>query len=428
MAEQNPVFTKCAWRLIPFMVLLYVVSFIDRSNVGYAALTMNKDLGFSPKIFGFGAGMFFVGYALFQLPANVILERIGAKRWMFCILAVWGLLSAANAMVKGPMSFYTLRFLLGVAEAGFTPGMILYLTFWFPRAYLARVTANFMIGIPLSYAIGGPISGLVLGMGDVGGLRSWQWLFLIEGIPAFLLSLAVLKLLPDGPRDAAWLTVEEKNVIATRLAVEMSPGKHDLWAALRDSRLLALGLANFVFQASAYGVAIWLPQIVHAMGFSNVMTGFILVVPFWAGACAMILCGRSSSSRGERIWHTAVPWLIAAVCFVIASVAQSHWTTLAALTIASIGVFSAYGPFFSLPPSFLRSTAAASGIALCSTLGSLGGFFGPSLMGVLREGSGDYATGMVAVAIGFVLAALIVLAVGRALALRPSTIQPAISR
>jgi ACS family tartrate transporter-like MFS transporter len=417
-AGEDHVFVKCAWRLIPFMGLLYLVSFIDRSNVGYAALTMNKDLGFSPTVFGFGAGVFFVGYALCQVPANLILERVGAKRWVFCILVVWGALSASNALVQGPTSFYVLRFLLGVAEAGFFPGMLLYLTYWFPRAHLARFTANFMVAIPLSFAVGGPLSSVILGMEGVAGVHGWQWLFLVEGVPAVLLAFAVLKLLPDGPRDAPWLTVNEKQEIAARLAAEDSPGGRVLWRALCDPRVLSLGLANCAFQACAYGVVLWLPQIVQAMGFSNLATGFVVALPFVAGAGAMILGGRSSSRNDERHWHVALPWLLAAAAFAVASLVHSNSIVLAALAFGLIGIYAAYGPFFSLPPSFLRGTAAAGGIGLFNMLGSLGGFLGPALIGILRERSGDYATGMAAIAGGFVLAAFIVLAVGRAMAPR----------
>lgn len=424
--SEHQIFTKCAWRLIPFMVLLYLVNFIDRNNAGFAALTMNADLGFSPTVFGLGAGIFFVGYALFQVPANVILERVGARRWVFCILALWGLLSASNALVQSPLSFYVVRFLLGVAEAGFFPGMLLYLTYWFPRAYLARFTANFMVAIPVSFVIGGPLASFILGMDGVAGLHGWQWLFLIEGVPAFLLAFTVLRLLPDGPAHAPWLTSEERKTIAARLAAEEPPGRPDLWSALRDPRVLALGLANFAFQASGYGVGLWLPQIVQAMGFSNFANGFVIVLPFAVGACAMILGGRSSSVRGERIFHVAVPWLLAASGFAVAGVMQSNMTVLAAMTFGWLGYYAAYGAFFSLPSSFLRGTAAAGGIGLFNTVGSIGGFFGPSLFGVLREGSGEYAASMAAAAFGMMLAALIVLAVGRAMTSRPSVTQPTI--
>ena len=288
MTAQDQVFAKCAWRLIPFMGLLYLINFVDRTNVGFAALTMNADLGFSPAVFGFGAGIFFVGYALFQVPANLILERIGARRWVFCILLVWGLLSAANAFVQSAETFYAVRFLLGIAEAGFFPGMLLYLTYWFPRAYLPHFTAAFMVAIPLSFVVGGPLASAILEMDGFAGLRGWQWLFVIEGVPASLLAFAVLKLLPDGPSRARWLTNDEKLTIASRLAAEEPPGHSDLWAALIDPRIIALGVANFCFQAGAYGLALWLPQIVQAMGFSNRATGVVVALVFASGAGAMI--------------------------------------------------------------------------------------------------------------------------------------------
>ena len=256
--SEDRVFAKCAWRLIPFIALLLIVNYIDRLNVGFAALTMNKDLGFSPTVFGFGAGIFFVSYAMLQVPANLILQRACAKRWVFCIMAAWGLISASNALVQSPSGFYAVRVLLGVAEAGFYPGMLLYLTFWFPRVYLARFTAYFMVAISLSAVIGGPLASFILRMDGVAGLHGWQWLFLIEGVPAFLLAFAVLKLLPDGPEDAPWLSIDEKKTIATRLSAEEPQGPRELWPALRDPRLLALGVANFTFQASVYGVGLWL--------------------------------------------------------------------------------------------------------------------------------------------------------------------------
>jgi ACS family tartrate transporter-like MFS transporter len=424
MAEQDQVFVKCAWRLIPFMVLLYLVSYIDRTNAGFAALTMNRDLGFSPAVFGFGAGIFFIGYALFQVPANLILQLIGAKRWVFCILAVWGLLSASNALVRSPASFYVVRFLLGVAECGFFPGMLLYLTYWFPRAYLARFTAYFMVAVPLSFVVGGPLSGLILGLDGVAGLHGWQWLFLSEGLPAFLLSFAVLKLLPDGPAQAQWLSIGEKKAIAARLAAEDVPGRRDLWRALRDPRVLALGLANFAYQYGLFAILLWLPQIVHAMGFSNRATGFVVALPFLVGTAAVILGGRSSSIRGERIWHVALPWLLGASGFVVASVTQSNLIVLVAITFGVIGFFAPYGALFSLPSSFLRGTAAAGGIALFNGMGNFGGFFGPAIIGMLKQGSGDYSTGMMTIALGLVLGAVIVLAVGRALAPRPAVLIP----
>jgi len=426
MAEQHPVFTKCAWRLVPFMMLLYLVAFIDRTNVGFAALTMNKDLGFSPTVFGFGSGIFFVGYALFMVPANVILERIGARRWIFCILAAWGLLSASTALVNSAASFYAMRFSLGVAEAGFFPGMLLYLSFWFPRAYRAQLTANFMVATALATVVGGPLSSVILGLGGVAGLHPWQWMFLLEGIPAILLSFAALKLLPDGPKDALWLTGDEKTIIASRLTAEDKPGPSNLWQGLHDPRVLALCVSGFLMQSCAYGIQLWLPQMIHEAGFTNFATGLVIVLPFFLGACGMILCGRSSFVRGEQIWHAVIPILLASMCLAIASVAQSKLMGLFAVAFGMICYYTSNGPFYSLPSTFLRGSAAAGGIGLFAAAGGLGGFFGPSLIGILKEGSGNYSTAMAAVALGFVLAALIVLAVGRALALRPKIVQPAI--
>ena len=378
MAEQDRVFTKCAWRLIPFMGLLYLVNYIDRTNAGFAALTMNKDLGFSPTVFGFGAGIFFIGYSLFQVPANVILERIGARRWVFCIMAIWGFLAASNALVKTPISFYVVRFLLGMAEAGFTPGMFLYLTYWFPRDYLARVTAQFLIALPLSFVIGGPLSSLILGMDGMTGLHGWQWLFLMEGLPAFLLAFAVLKFLPDGPPHASWLTNGEKETIAARLASEEPAGRTGFWPALRDPRVIALGIAFFAFSAAAYGIYLWLPQIVRAMGFSNTATGFVVASCFVAAIPAMILCGHSSSRRGDRIWHVALPFLLTALCLAVASLAQSNAIVLAALVIGLATNFAAFGAFLSLPSSFLRGTAAAGASVSFAPLATLVVFSGRS--------------------------------------------------
>ena len=413
--DSERLFAKCAWRLIPFMALLYVVNFIDRTNVGFAALTMNADLRFSPAVFGLGAGIFFVGYAIFQIPANLILERLGARRWMFIILATWGLLSASNALVQTSTQFYIVRFFLGVAESGFFPGMLLYLTYWFPRAYLARMTANFMVAIPISFVIGGPLASMILQLDGVAGLKGWQWLFVLEGLPAFLLAFVALRLLPDAPEHALWLTSEEKRTIALRVTSEHVLGRADVWSGLLDPRVFVLGLANFAFQAGAYGAGLWLPQIVRAMAFSNAATGFVVALPFAAGAIAMILCGRSSSKRQERIWHIALPWLVAALGFVAASGVQSTWVVLITLCIAVAGVYAAQGPFFSWPSSFLHGTAAAAGIGLFNTLGNLGAFFGPTLVGVLTQDTGDYTAGLSAVAIFFAVAASIVLALGRAM-------------
>jgi ACS family tartrate transporter-like MFS transporter len=427
MGKQDQVFAKCAWRLIPFMMLLYLTNYLDRVNVGFAALTMNKDLGFSPSIYGFAAGIFFLSYALFQVPANVILERVGARRSVFCIMAAWGALSAATAFVQDPASFYILRFLLGAAEAGVFPGMILYLTFWFPRHYRARFTAIFMAAIPLSSIFGGPLSGLLLGMDGVAGLRGWQWLFLLEGLPACLLSFAVLKFLPDGPDSATWLTEGEKGTIAMRLTAEEPTAKRDLWTGLSDPRVLALGLAGIGSGFASFGSQLWLPQIVQAMGFSNFVTGSIVAAFNVAGMAAMILWGRSSDRRSERIWHMVLPWLVTATGFVVVSLVQNHTIVLMALTLVTVGLLAVLGPFYTLSSSFLSGPAAASGIALVNafTIG-LGGFLGPTVVGKLKEQTGDYAAAMAAMATALVVASVIVSVLGRAMPARPFVVKPTI--
>lgn len=411
-AEQ--VFARCAWRLLPFMMLLYVACFIDRANVGFAALTMNRDMGFSPTMFGFGAGIFFIGYLLFQIPATVLLQRIGARRVIFVLMAVWGLVSASNAFVRGAHSFYALRFLLGAAEAGFSPCMIFYLTLWFPQNWRGRLTATFCGAIPIAVIISGPLSGLILGMDGLDGLRGWQWLFLLQGLPAVLLAFAVLKFLPDGPADAAWLSAAEKNAIAANLGGDATLEDRGLWPALTDPRLIALGLAGFCSACALYGVTLWLPQIIQAMGFSNRATGFVAALPYVASLGGMIVWGRLSDARGERIRHAAATMLLAATGFILASLTANHALQLLGLTLAMVGGLSGIGPFQSFLSSFSRGTAAAGGIALVNTISTVGGFCGPYLIGLLKAQTGSFLVAMAALAGAQLLAAVIVLGVGRA--------------
>jgi ACS family tartrate transporter-like MFS transporter len=417
---EDRVFAKCAWRLIPFMVLLYVVNFLDRVNVGFAALTMNRDLGFSPAIYGFGAGLFFLGYLLFQVPANLILQKIGARRWIFCILAVWGVISVSNAAIQGPTSFYALRFLLGIAEAGFFPGMIFYLTLWFPRGYRARFTATFMTAVPLANIIGAPVSSLILGMNNFSQLAGWQWLFLLEGLPACVLAWAVLRFLPDGPARASWLDESEKATIASRLVREDATTHHELGRALRDPKVLALCPVGLGLSFGNYGVGLWLPQIVQGMGFSNLATGFVVAIPSIGGAIAMILWGRSSDKSGERVRHVAAAALFAAAALGVASFGPSNLIVLIALGFATIGIYAALPTFYSVPSMFLSGTAAAGGIALVNTFGTgLGGFLGPTIMGLLKQQTGGYAAGMAALALGLTLSATILLVMGQGKLPRP---------
>jgi MFS transporter, ACS family, tartrate transporter len=383
MPGPDHVFLKCAWRLVPLMTLLYFVNIMDRVNVGFAALTMNRDLGFSPAVYGFGAGAFFLGYALFQVPANMILERVGARRWIFLILLLWGALSASNAAVSGPTGFYTARIFLGLIESGFYPGMILYLTYWFTKQYRGRLVAIFMAALPLANIVGGPLSSLILGMNGVLRLAGWQWLFLIEAAPAIVLAFAVLKLLPDSPSSAVWLNQDEKDVIAARMQGDDTARHVNFWPVFADARVYALAIVYFGYAVGNYGVGLWLPQIVQGMGVSNLATGFVVAIPYIASVFAMIFWGRSSDRSGERIWHVALPAMLMAACLLIASLAHSNLMIFLALSLVLVGALALQGPFWVLPSTYLGGAAAASGIAFINSIGTGGGgFLGPYFLGL----------------------------------------------
>jgi ACS family tartrate transporter-like MFS transporter len=403
---------------MPFMMLLYLVNYIDRVNVGFAALTMNEALGFTPSIFGYGAGAFFISYALFQMPANAILTKIGARRWIFTIVLAWGAISASCALVQGPLSFYALRFLLGLAEAGFFPGMIFYLVLWFPSEYRARLIALFMSAAPLSFIIGGPLSSLILQMDGTFGLAGWQWLFVIEGIPACLLALLVPVLLPDNPQSAKWLTQDEKTEIARRLSKDNGTEESEFWLVLKNPTVLALGIANFGYAAGHYGAQLWLPQIVQGMGYSTLATGFVTVIPFALAMAAMIYWGRLSDAKGERFAHAGFAIGLAAAGFIAASVSGVEIFVLLGLTVALIGIQAGFGPFYSLPATLLKGPQAAAGVAFVQTIGLTGGFVGSALIGVIKEQTGAYAMGMAVLAFILFASAFVVVMVGRALTAR----------
>jgi ACS family tartrate transporter-like MFS transporter len=417
--HERTIFAKCAWRLLPLILLIYLINYVDRVNVGFAALTMNRDLSFSPAVFGFGAGILFFGYSLFQVPANIILQRVGARRWIFSIMVVWGLLSATTALVHDPISFYVLRFALGVAEAGFFPGILLYLTFWFPQAYLARLIGTFMTGIPLAFVIGGPVSSLLLQMDGIGGLHGWQWLFIMEGLPATLLAFAVLRLLPDGPAHAEWLSAEEKRIVVARLSSEEPHReKIDFLSGLLEPRIWVLGVVLAGMQFGLYGTQLWIPQIVQSLGFTNFATGFVVAFSFLVAGVGMVIWGRSSDLKGERIWHIALPLMLGAGGLLVAGMATETMVVVIGLTVGLIGALAIEGPLFSLPKTFLTGAGAASGIAFLNTIGSLGRFLGPYVVGVLRLITGNYSAGMVAIAGCLLMSAVVALLLGRSMATR----------
>jgi ACS family tartrate transporter-like MFS transporter len=425
MAEQrqDQVFAKCAKRLIPFLMLLYFTNYLDRVNVGFAALTMNRDLGFSPSVYGAAASIFFVSYALFQIPATLFVERLGHRRAISMVMAAWGAISASTALVHEPYGFYAARFLLGVAEAGFFPGIILYLTFWFPREYRARFTAIFMTAIPLSSTFGGPLSGLLLGLDNFHGLRGWQWLFLIEGLPACVLALVVLKLLPDGPAQASFLSEAEKRTIAARLAVERPAAHTSVWPGIFDLRVLLLGLVGTGINSAIFGTQLWMPLIIKSLGYSNLATGFIIAMPYMVGIAIMILVGRSSDRRGERAWHVAISLGIAACGFMIAATASNPYVEIAGLCTVVMGIVGHYGPYYTLASSFFAGRAAPASIAAVNLLSTgLGGFIGPNLIGLLKQWTGGYAAGMLALAVGLGISITLVLTLRRVMAARAPAI------
>lgn len=417
MTSDDALYRKIRWRLLPYLLLLYVVAWFDRVNVGFAALQMNEDLGFSPRVFGFGAGIFFIGYALFEIPSNLILARVGARLWIGRIMVSWGLISIAMLFVTGPVSFYVLRFLLGVAEAGFLPGILFYLGAWFPRAERARAVSWFMVGIPLSTVFGGPIAGALLGLDGRRGLAGWQWLFLLEGLPAVLLGIATWIWLPDTPAHARFLSASEAERVKTRIAAEaaQTASRHapDIRRVLLSPTVWLLGLVLFACQCGSYGLTLWIPQIVRGIsGASDLAVGFISAVPYIAAAIAMILVGASSDRTGERFWHVALPSFIGAAGFAASAFLLSPVPGMLALTIAAVGDLSTRGPFWTLPPRFLTGSALAAGIALVNTMGSLGGFVGPYAVGIIREATGSFTGGML------LLSGLLVLAGGVTLLLR----------
>jgi D-galactonate transporter len=412
-------------RLVPFLILCYFVAYLDRVNVGFAALTMNKELGISPTLYAWGAGIFFIGYFLFEVPSNIILEKAGARRWIARIMISWGILSSFTAVVWNGHSFLVLRFLLGVAEAGFFPGIILYLTYWFPAEHRARIVGAFMVAIPVSSVIGSPVSGYLLNLHGIGGLSGWQWLFILEGLPSIVLGFVVLFYLTDKPAVAAWLPAAEREWLTRRLDEERRHREairhFSLGEALSHPRIIALAIVYFGVVAANYGLSFWLPQIVKGFGLSNVQTGFVTAIPYLVGAIAMVLWGKSSDRMRERKWHVAVAALIGAIGLAASAYLGSPVLTMVALSFAGIGIFSALPVFWTLPTAMLTGTAAAAGIAFINAVGNLAGFAGPYLIGWIKESTGDFSWALLALAAAPLVSAVITLVLGHdhALEARP---------
>jgi ACS family tartrate transporter-like MFS transporter len=404
---------KVRTRLLPFLFALYIVAYLDRINVGFAALEMNREVGLSQAAFGFGAGIFFLGYFLFEIPSNLILRRVGARRWIARIMISWGVTAAAMLFVRGPASFYALRFLLGIAEAGFFPGIIYYLTSWFPQRERARAIALFMTATSLAGVIAGPLSGALLTLHGMGGLSGWQWMFLLEGIPAIAMGIAVWRYLPDHPGEATWLTPAEGAAIIAIInedAVARKVPHADLSQALLSGRVWVLTLFYFLFAFGLYGISFWLPQILKGFGtMSIIAVGFASAIPFAVGGVAMVLVGRSSDRMGERRIHLALCALTGAVGFFAAAYARSPILELACITLAAAGTSSCVGPFWAIPAGILSEGAAAGGIALINSVGNLGGFAGPYLAGFIVQRTHHFPAALVTMGIALALAAAVAL-------------------
>lgn len=405
-------------RLIPLLALAYLLNYIDRVNVGFASLTMNADLGLSAAAYGLGAGLFFVGYFFFEVPSNVILHRVGARIWIARIMVTWGVVASSTAFIQGEIGFYVVRVLLGIAEASFFPGIILYLTYWFPRVERARIVALFFLAVPLSSVVGGPLSTWLNSVGDgaLGFDAGWRFMFFVEGIPAVLLGVAVLWLLPDRPTRARWLPTDQAVALEERIAAEDAAAAgqdRGVAAALRDGRVVALSVVYFGIVFGLYVLAFFLPQIVAGFeqqfgaDYSLVEVGLITAVPYAIASVTMVLWARRSDRSGERPLHVAVPAVVGAVAIAGALYMDSPLLVMACVTVCAIGVFAAIPPFWSLPNAFLTGAGAAAGIGLINSFGNLSGFVGPFVAGWLKDLTGDSRAGMWVVAVMMLMSAAI---------------------
>ena len=415
---EKATYAKVMWRVIPFLFLCYIVAYLDRVNVGFAKLQMSSDLNFSDTIYGAGAGIFFIGYFFFEVPSNVILSKVGAKIWIARIMIVWGLISSGMMFTNSEMTFYVLRFLLGVAEAGFFPGMILYLTYWFPRSRRAKMTASFMTAIAVSGIIGGPISGWILSaMAGVADLKGWQWLFLLEGVPSVLVGIMVLFYLDDNPSKSKWLTSDEKGLLLTRLEQDehakraQGEQSHSFADAFRNGRVWIFCAIYFGIVMGTYGISFWLPQIIkETITKDPFHIGLISAIPWAAAAIAMVVNGHHSDATGERRWHVAGACIIGAIAFAISAMpGVGGWAGIAALTVATAAVMSAVSCFWSLPTGILSGTAAAAGIAWINSVGNLAGYVSPMVVGKIRDATHSMTLALSVLSVSVLIAGLLVI-------------------
>jgi MFS transporter, ACS family, tartrate transporter len=395
---------RVASRLMPALLILYIIAYLDRVNVTFAQDKLESDLGFSGAVYGFGAGVFFIAYFFFEVPSNLALHRFGARKWIARIMLTWGVISGCMALVNSEATFYLVRFLLGVAEAGFFPGMILFLSYWFPGRERAKAVGFFMSAIAISYAIGAPISGFIMSVFDgVAGLSDWQWLFIIEAIPALIAAGFVLFWLDDGPEDAKWLPDDEKRWLAERLEgeekVRLTRERHTVAEVLKDGRVLAFGALYFFMVVNVYGISFWVGEIVGKVGgLSDVGKGFVTAIPYAIAIIGLVLIPRHSDRTGERKLHTAIPLALGAVAFAV-STAVSPVAAIAALAVGLFFLLGAHPVFWAMPAALLSGTAAAAGIAMINSIGNLGGFVGPYLVGVMKDATGSTDGGLLTLAV-----------------------------
>lgn len=410
---------KVGLRLIPFLVLCYFISYVDRVNVGFAALTMNKDIGLSATAFGIGGSLFFIAYVLLEVPSNLAMERFGARRWIARIMISWGLVGVISAFVTGPISFSIVRFLLGAAEAGFFPGVILYLTYWFPKAYRARIVAMFMVAIPLSSFLGSPLSAALLALDGAAGLHGWQWLLIAEAIPAVLLGLATLWVLPDRPAQAGFLNAEERNWLEQSLETERRSasarhaGHGSIWSVLTNKQVWLLAIIYCGSSATSNSLSLWMPQILKEFGLSNIETALLNMIPFGIASVFMIYWGMRADKSGERIWSTALPLALTSLSFALTLLTGSLTITLVLLSLVLLGNYAIKGPFFALATETLSPAEAAAGIAAINTLAHLGTGGITSTIGFLRQATGSFPVALLPLCILTGIGCLLVFWIGR---------------
>jgi ACS family tartrate transporter-like MFS transporter len=389
---------KVYWRLLPLAILTYFLCYLDRINVGFAALTMNKDLGLDAATYGMAAGAFFWGYFLFEVPSNLILEKVGARIWIARIMISWGILSGATAFVVGPWSFLTMRFLLGLAEAGLFPGMILFFTYWFPDWHRGRIMAGFTVALPLAVAVGAPLSTALLELNGVWGLAGWKWMFIAEAIPTVLIGIFFLFFVTDRPAQAFWLNDNERTWLIDTLETERklveAKRKVSLWQSFWEPKVLVLTLNYFGIVTASLGLLLFLPQMVKQLGFSNMQVGWVSMIPYAFGALSMLIWGSVSDRMRERRWNLFTACVVAAVGLVIAGMTIGTGWAVVGMTIATIGLYGSKGPFWTFPSMFLTGSAAASGIAWINGIGNLGGFFGPTAVGWVKNLTGSFGSGL----------------------------------